>query len=40
MDDADEIVAAMLAVADDPAALQRLADLIDSEETPDADPVE
>ncbi len=37
MDDADELIAAMLAVSPDADALQRLADLADSEEQPDAD---
>lgn len=36
MDDADELIEAMLAVADDPVALDRLADLADNEDS-DAD---
>jgi hypothetical protein len=36
MDDADELIEAMLNVADDPAALDRLADLVDNEDS-DAD---
>jgi hypothetical protein len=37
MQDADELIAAMLAVAPDADALQRLADLSDSGDADDAD---
>ena len=37
MNDADELTAAMLAVAPDPDALQRLADFADNQEQPNAD---
>lgn len=33
MDDADELLEAMLTVADDPAALDRLADMVDNEDS-------
>ena len=37
MDDADELLEAMLTVADDPDALDRLTDLADNEAVADAD---